>query len=144
MRKFLCLALVASAALLAAGDHTAGGSYLGAPADVVPANQPSASGMVVQIDPVTGLATEPTPEGMRDLRELQNRMGAFNNSSDGLTEVPSTVVGGGYVVDLQGRFQHSLTVTIDASGAAHSSCNVAPSTSSHSASGEVSSSCADH
>jgi hypothetical protein len=45
--------------------------------------------------------------------QLQN---ALSTSHDGLVEVPSPLPGGGIRVDLQGRFQNPLFVTIDADG----------------------------
>ena len=119
MKRLVCLAPFAAAALLFAGGDGAG--------EVVsPALAPSAlpsSGMIVQIDPNTGGAVDLLPGTANTLAQAQS----FNTSTEGLVEVPSAVPGGGYMVDLQGRFQHSLTVTIDANGAHFSSCTTAPS-----------------
>lgn len=119
MKKLVCLAPLAAAFLLFAGDNGAG--------EVSPALVPStapASGMIVQIDPATGGAVDLLPGTANTLAQAQ----PFNTSTEGLVEVPSAVPGGGYMVDLQGRFQHTLTVTIDANGAHFSSCTTAPST----------------
>jgi hypothetical protein len=120
MKRLVCLAPFAAAALLfASGD---GAGEVASPA-LVPGAAP-ASGMIVQIDPTTGGAVDLLPGTANVLAQAQ----ALNTSTEGLVEVPSAVPGGGYMVDLQGRFQHSLTVTIDANGAHLSSCTTAPST----------------
>ncbi|HXV13948.1 MAG TPA: hypothetical protein VEC56_07050 [Candidatus Krumholzibacteria bacterium] len=131
MRRLACIAVAAITILVTAGDDRAKESF----ASMVVPQAPAASGMVVQIDPATGLPVTPTPETML---ALQDRM-KLNRSTEGLVEVPSAVVGGGYTVDLQGRFQHSMTVTIDASGVVHSTC-----TTSGTSPEEVTASCVDH
>lgn len=80
---------------------------------VVPAG---AAGMTIYIDPKTGaLLKEPAPGAvpLQLTRELQE---ALSTSHQGLVEVPSPVPGGGVMIDLQGRFQSPLFVTIDADG----------------------------
>ena len=72
--------------------------------------------MTIHIDPQTGtILKEPAP-GTVPLQltpELQNRL---STSDTGLVEVPSAVPGKGVKIDLQGRFQNPLIVTIDANG----------------------------
>ena len=75
-----------------------------------------AAGMTIYIDPQTGaILKEPAPGAvpLQLTRELQE---ALSTSHQGLVEVPSPVPGGGVMVDLQGRFQSPLFVTIDADG----------------------------
>ena len=75
-----------------------------------------AGGMTIHIDPQTGtILKEPAP-GTVPLQltpELQNRL---STSDTGLVEVPSALPGKGVKIDLQGRFQSPLIVTIDANG----------------------------
>lgn len=74
------------------------------------------SGMMIYIDPETGaFLNEPAPghEPFQLTPQLQN---AFSTSDSGLVEVPSSVPGGGVMLDLQGRFQSPLVGTIDANG----------------------------
>ncbi len=132
MKRLACIGLVAITVLVTAGDHSANVSPA---ASIIPQNSTSGAGMVVQFDPATGQIVEPTADGLRELHDRMN----LNTSSEGLVEVPSDVPGGGYMVDLQGRFQHSMTATIDASGVVRTTC----STSGHSHEG-VSTSCAGH
>lgn len=47
---------------------------------------------------------------------------AVSQSSDGLVEEKVLVKGGGYRVNLQGRFQNAMTMSIDAKGNVTSSC----------------------
>lgn len=80
---------------------------------VVPAGAP---GMKIHIDPKTGaLLREPAP-GSVPLQLTPQLQNAFSTSHEGLVETPSSVPGGGVKVDLQGRFQSPLFVTIDANG----------------------------
>ncbi len=145
MKRLACLALAAITLLVTAGDHRASESALVTPSVVAQASAPAVSGMVVEIDPATNLPITPTPETIRRLQEMQERMGGatFSRSSAGLVEEPSAVIGGGYMVDLQGRFQHTMTITIDASGTTHSTCTSTTEASRAAISGEVSS-CVDH
>jgi len=76
--------------------------------------------MVVAIDPVTGELREPTPADFA--AAAQNSTFDFNTSDDGLTEERNLGPGGGYTVNLQGRFQNSMAVTIDAAGVTHTTC----------------------
>jgi len=81
--------------------------------DAVPGG---ASGMMIYIDPTTGaILKEPAP-GTVPLRLTPQLQNALSTSHQGLVETPSSVAGGGVKVDLQGRFQSPLFVTIDAHG----------------------------
>ena len=97
--------------------QTRSGASAGQPPVETPDAIPGgASGMMIYIDPQTGaILKEPAP-GTVPLQltpELQN---ALSTSHQGLVETPSSVPGGGVKVDLQGRFQSPLVVTIDADG----------------------------
>lgn len=48
--------------------------------------------------------------------------GAVSTSSEGLVVEKSRVPGGGEMVNLQGRFQNAMTMTIDADGNASAPC----------------------
>jgi hypothetical protein len=75
-----------------------------------------ASGLMIYVDPQTGAILKVPAPGTVPLQlspELQN---ALSTSHDGLVEVPSPLPGGGIKLDLQGRFQSPLFVTIDANG----------------------------
>ncbi len=66
------------------------------------------SGMVTYIDPETGERTT-TPTA-----EQADALGAeFDTSDEGLEVKPSPVAGGGYMVELNGKFQSSAVVTGD-------------------------------
>jgi hypothetical protein len=77
-----------------------------------------AAGMMIYIDPQTGaILKEPAP-GTMPLQLTPALQNAISTSHQGLVEVPSAVPGGGVKVDLRGRFQSPLLVTIDANGKA--------------------------
>jgi len=75
-----------------------------------------ASGIKIYIDPQTGaILREPAP-GTAPLQLTPELRNALSTSHQGLAEGPSAVPGGGFKVDLQGRFQSPLVGTIDANG----------------------------
>jgi hypothetical protein len=106
---FTCLVLMAQAgsseeAVPAATDH----------AQAV--QQPGTGGMMVYVEPKTGqYLSEPAPNHLPLVLnpQMQN---ALSTSHSGLFEVANTVPGGGFKLDLQGRFQSPLIMTIDANG----------------------------
>lgn len=72
------------------------------------------SGMTIYIDPQTGaILKEPAP-GTAPLQLTSEILNALSTSDQGLVEVP--LPGGGFKLDLQGRFQSPLVGTIDANG----------------------------
>lgn len=96
-----------------------------APADAAPSTEaaapPAASaGFVAYLDPKTGKLTSGPPAGGIPLTPALRE--ALRTSSAGLVEVRSTVPGGGYMVDLKGRFQSMSIVTRGADGKAVTSC----------------------
>ena len=75
-----------------------------------------ASGLMIYIDPQTGAILKVPAPGTVPLRLSPQLENALSTSHDGLVEVPSPLPGGGIRLDLQGRFQNPLVVTIDANG----------------------------
>jgi len=63
------------------------------------------SGMVVNLDPVTGKPMETIPPN-------SVAPDPMSSSAKGLVPVPSPVPGGGEMIDLQGRFQNAAVVSI--------------------------------
>jgi hypothetical protein len=75
-----------------------------------------APGMRAFVDPQTGeLVREPAP-GTAPLQPSPAERDAFSTSHQGLVEAPSPVPGGGFTLDLQGRFQSPLTATVGPDG----------------------------
>ena len=75
-----------------------------------------AAGMTIYVDPQTGaILKEPAP-GAVPLQLTPQLRNSLSTSHQGLVETPSSVAGGGVKLDLQGRFQNPLIVTIDADG----------------------------
>lgn len=75
-----------------------------------------ASGLMIYIDPKTGAILKVPAPGTVPLQLSPQLQNALSTSHDGLVEVPSPLPGGGIRLDLQGRFQNPLFVTIDADG----------------------------
>ena len=75
-----------------------------------------AAGMTIHVDPQTGaILKEPAP-GAVPLQLTPQLRNSLSTSHQGLVEAPSAAAGGGIKLDLQGRFQNPLIVTIDANG----------------------------
>jgi hypothetical protein len=73
-------------------------------------------GMVIYVDPQTGaFVKEPAP-GTVPVQLTPQLRQALSTSHQGLFETPSPLPGGGFKLDLQGRFQNPLFATIDADG----------------------------
>ena len=89
----------------------------GASAPAAPADTSAgAAGMRVYVDPNTGAVLQNPPAGAPPLPLTLLERNSLSTSHQGLVEVPSATPGGGYILDLQGRFQSPLMATIDASG----------------------------
>jgi hypothetical protein len=72
--------------------------------------------MTIHVDPQTGaILKEPAP-GTVPLPLTPQLQNALSTSHQGLVEAPGAVPGGGVKLDLQGRFQSPLIVTIDSDG----------------------------
>ena len=98
-----------------------GGFAMAAPPVFSEENQPAAvpggtPGMVIYIDPQTGAILKEAAPGSVPLQLSPQLANSLSTSHQGLVETPSPVAGGGVKVDLQGRFQNPLIVTIDADG----------------------------
>lgn len=95
---------------LAVGAAAIGAFFLHQPS----AHAQGATGMTVYVNPQTGeILAQPVPGG-QPLTLSPEEQNAASTSHEGLVEVPAP--GGGYMLDLQGRFQNPLAATIDASG----------------------------
>ncbi len=89
------------------------GEQVPAPAGVT---APAAPGMMIYVDPTTGaIVKEPAP-GTVPLTLTPELRNALSTSHQGLVEEVSPIPGGGIKLDLQGRFQNPLMVTIDGEG----------------------------
>ena len=97
---------------VATAQSPSGAEPAAAPA-AVPAVVP---GMTIHVDPKTGaILKEPAP-GSVPLELTPQLRNALSTSHQGLVEEASPVPGGGITVDLQGRFQSPLMMTIDGNG----------------------------
>jgi hypothetical protein len=76
----------------------------------------NAPGMKAFVDPQTGVLTREPAPGAAPLELSPAERNAFSTSHEGVVEVPSTVPGGGFKLDLQGRFQSPLTATVGPDG----------------------------
>jgi hypothetical protein len=88
----------------------------------------SAAGMRVYRDPVTGELLSSPPAGTTEPGVPKDLADQLSTSSEGLVARPAP--GGGVMVDLQGRFQHTATVTTDADGQRVISCDTGVTASS--------------
>lgn len=76
----------------------------------------TAGGLKVFVDPATGQILSAPPQGGSALALTPAEQNAFSTSHDGLTQTPSAKPGGGYRLDLKGRFQSSLIATVGPDG----------------------------
>ena len=82
-------------------------------------NSPAFSaGQVLTLD-ASGKITNATPQVSMLRAELGE---ALSTSSEGLVEEKIPGSGGGYMVNLQGRFQNAMTITVDENGAVSAPC----------------------
>ena len=78
-----------------------------------PAESPAvAAGLKVQVDPITHRIVPPPANLAPDPAAKQ----LFNSSHEGLVEEPGTTAAGGFKVDLRGRFQSAITVSVGPDG----------------------------
>lgn len=69
------------------------------------------AGLTVHVDPKTGEFVGAPAPGAPPLSLTPEEQNAFSTSHQGLAEVPVTTPGGGYKLDLKGRFQSPQGVT---------------------------------
>lgn len=99
------------------------GPLVAAPPSVdTPAPQATeAAGFRVYLDPETGRFVPEPPAGAEVEPDVATAEAVSTRSVD-LVEQPSPVPGGGMMLDLQGRFQNAIEMSVDASGALSSDC----------------------
>ena len=85
--------------------------------DAVPQEIATTAGYMVHIDPATG---EYTDKGGIAVELTAKELNSLSRSEQGLTTEDSPV--SGKMVNLQGRFQHSQVIHVDADGNISSSC----------------------
>lgn len=79
------------------------------------------SGLRVYVDPETGRFV-PVPVAGAEAEAGRATAEALSNRSADLVEQESPVPGGGVMLDLQGRFQNAIEMSVDASGELSSDC----------------------
>jgi hypothetical protein len=104
------------AAAIVSGQTQSGPSVPPSPAEKPAAVPEGQAGMVVYIDPQTGVIRPDPAPGTVPLQLTPQDANSARTDHEGLVSVPSAVPGGGNKVDLQGRFQSPLIGTIDANG----------------------------
>lgn len=109
-RHIVLFAVILALPVAAGGDRAHLASHPAAPAH--------SQGMILTIDSA-GKFSQSTPQAS-DLRAALGE--ALSTSSEGLVEVKSAAPGGGYMVDLQGRFQNAMTLQVDEDGNAIAPC----------------------
>jgi hypothetical protein len=103
--------------VVAGGDRVHSGPVTPSPAHY-DTNAPAfAAGQILNLDP-TGKFTS-----AQHASDVQTILGeAASQSQEGLVEEKSPVNGGGIMVNLQGRFQNAMTMSIDANGNTSAPC----------------------
>ena len=92
----------------------------------LPAAQPAhQAGMRAYFDPKTGKIGPPSPD-QAAAAAVTAEENAYNTSAQGLVAVPAPL--GGQMVDLQGRFQNTITATLKPDGTVETECNPSGST----------------
>ena len=76
----------------------------------------TAPGMKVYVDPQTGAFLSEPPQGAAPPELSPAERNAFSTSHQGLSEEQNPIPGGGVRLNLQGRFQSPLTVTVGPDG----------------------------
>ena len=113
-----CIAITPLPVFAGEGAAAATGQAQPAPAASAPppAGAPASGGMIIYVDPQTGqFVKEPAP-GTVPLQLPPHIQNAFSTSDQGLFLEPSSVPGGGEMINLQGRFRSPLFATTDANG----------------------------
>ena len=106
----LLLALLALP-VIADGDRVQSGSVEPATAHYNTGAPAFSAGQILNLDPDGKFSTA------QHASDVQLQLGeAASQSSEGLVEVKNPARGGGYIVNLQGRFQQAMTINMDADG----------------------------
>jgi len=82
------------------------------------------SGSTIFVDPATGKIRAPTQAERNALQQKIDTEHKFSKSDDGLVQVQ--LPDGSYMVDLQGRFQHTLKIQSGADGSLTYQCDTQP------------------
>ncbi|MEA2953236.1 MAG: hypothetical protein QOD40_1276 [Alphaproteobacteria bacterium] len=93
-----------------------GTSVSPSPAEAPAGIPEGAAGLTVHIDPQTGKILRERAPNTVPLQLSPREQNSLNTSHEGLVQVPNSAPGGGVKLDLKGRFQSPLVVTIDANG----------------------------
>lgn len=109
--KLCSLALLSAAIVAGCSQHTETPAAL---------PQGSAEMMTAYVDPVTGRFV-PTPPAGTVLPLSKELRDAMSTSHEGLTEEP--LPGGGFKLDLRGRFQSATVATVGADGTVTWQCD---------------------
>ena len=91
-----------------------------AQADVKTTQPAETAGMRAYFDPKTGKIGPPPADQAAPLPSAAQQ-NAYSTSADGLVVVPAP--GGGQMIDLQGRFQTSITATLKPDGTVQTDCH---------------------
>ncbi|HET6349857.1 MAG TPA: hypothetical protein VFH88_12305 [Candidatus Krumholzibacteria bacterium] len=110
-RHTVLLAALIALPVLAGGDRPTSNSTAPTAINSVSNTPAFAAGQVIVLDPSGKIS----PSQLAENNQLI--LGeAASTSAEGLVEVKSPVKGGGTMVNLQGRFQNAMTMTVDANG----------------------------
>ncbi|MFK8011270.1 MAG: hypothetical protein AB8B80_04465 [Marinicellaceae bacterium] len=130
VRKLIPISLVFTSVSVISKEHN-----LNQPASAS-VNAPTQSAKVVWLDPESGKIVSKKPTGATDSLRLSNsESNALNRSDEGL--VPQIMPDGHVKVDLQGRYRHMSTVTLDSNGKQKHSCNTKVTEHKHGHKGET-------
>jgi hypothetical protein len=110
----ICAAIIAAAAFLP--EHMNSRALTSKSAQ--PRHQ---AGYIAHIDPLTGEFTS-KPASTIETKSDEWLQNALRTSSQGLSEEPCRVPGGGVMVDLRGRFQNVFVATLDDSSGLNTTC----------------------
>jgi hypothetical protein len=128
-RKLLVLSILPAFVLLGMIHDTQ------APATASATATPSAQGLILNIDPVTGAIIDHPAAGASKLALPAELASHMSTSDEGLVEQPNPSGGKGLYVNLQGRYQNAIVATVDANGKLSTPCaqglNTAANTASH-------------
>ncbi len=82
--------------------------------DAADRGAPAAQAQRVYLDPTTGRLTDSPPPDVEVLALSPEELNSLSTSHDGLVTAP--LPGGGFAIDLQGRFRHMAVATVAPDG----------------------------